>query len=228
MGRQRRRVRRHLRGKDQPNGYPVDYQRTRIVGKGTPNRNFQGIFQDKPMLEVDRTGGEYDGNVYVCWSRFTGHGQNKHPIQPLDGHRQDVLPAGPPYHAGSVGSVQGCDIAVEADGDVYVTYRTFPSAASAAPASPSTAPPTAGRASATRGSSATSPSTSPPTGARDCGDGPYVCPSEFVFHRVPLEPRVTSDQSGELPTVSTSPITPIRPGVPSRATTSYNSAGPGR
>ena len=29
------------------------------------------------MLEVDRTGGANDGNVYVCWSRFTGVGQNK-------------------------------------------------------------------------------------------------------------------------------------------------------
>jgi hypothetical protein len=48
---------------DQVNGYPVDYLRTRIVGKGTPNRNFGGIFQDKPMLEVDRTHGQYKGNV---------------------------------------------------------------------------------------------------------------------------------------------------------------------
>jgi hypothetical protein len=29
------------------------------------------------MLEVDRTGGSHDGNVYVCWTRFTGSGQNK-------------------------------------------------------------------------------------------------------------------------------------------------------
>ena len=60
-----------------PSGYPVDYERTRIVGRGTPSRNFQGVFQDKPMLEVDRTGGDHDGNVYVCWSRFTGLGQNR-------------------------------------------------------------------------------------------------------------------------------------------------------
>src|SRR5918996_4278141 len=59
-------------------GYPVDYERTLVVGRGTPSRNFQGVFQDKPMLEVDRTGGANDGNVYVCWSRFTGvAGQNK-------------------------------------------------------------------------------------------------------------------------------------------------------
>ena len=57
--------------------YPVDYLRTRIVGRGTPSEVIGGIFQDKPMLEVDRTGGPNDGNVYVCWSRFTGGGQNK-------------------------------------------------------------------------------------------------------------------------------------------------------
>jgi hypothetical protein len=52
-----------------PNGYPVDYLRTRIVGEGTPTRGLGGgIFQDKPLLEVDRTAGQYDGNVYVCWS----------------------------------------------------------------------------------------------------------------------------------------------------------------
>src|SRR5215210_5530172 len=63
---------------DQPNGYPVDYLRTRIVGEGTPTRGLGGgIFQDKPLLEVDRTGGQYDGNVYVCWSRFTGGAQNR-------------------------------------------------------------------------------------------------------------------------------------------------------
>ena len=60
-----------------PSGYPVDYLRTVIVGRGTPSSVQGGIFQDKPMLEVDRTGGPNDGNVYVCWSRFTGGGQNK-------------------------------------------------------------------------------------------------------------------------------------------------------
>jgi hypothetical protein len=35
----------------------------------------------------------------------------------------------------------------------------------------------------------------PRDGTRDCGDGPYVCASEFVFARIPLEPRSTADQS---------------------------------
>jgi len=55
-----------------PSGYPKDYQRTVIVDSGTPSEVVAGIFQDKPSLEVDRTGGSNDGNVYMCWSRFVG------------------------------------------------------------------------------------------------------------------------------------------------------------
>ena len=40
-----------------PSGFPFDYQRTVIVGQGTPSETIGGIFQDKIMLEVDRTGG---------------------------------------------------------------------------------------------------------------------------------------------------------------------------
>ena len=109
---------------DQPNGYPVDYLRTRIVGRGTPSRNFQGVFQDKPMLEVDRTGGSHDGNVYVCWSRFTGLGQNSiYFSRSTDTGRTFSAPK--KLTTPGMGSVQGCDIAVEVDGDVYVTFRTF-------------------------------------------------------------------------------------------------------
>ena len=51
---------------------PKDYLRTLIVGqKGTPAIN--GIFQDKPMLEVDRsTASPHEDNVYFCWSKFQG------------------------------------------------------------------------------------------------------------------------------------------------------------
>ncbi|HET8563908.1 MAG TPA: hypothetical protein VFM35_08570, partial [Candidatus Binatia bacterium] len=58
-------------------GYPLAYLGTTRVASGTPSANFNGRFNDKPMLEVDRTGGPHDGNVYMCWSRFVGFGQNK-------------------------------------------------------------------------------------------------------------------------------------------------------
>jgi hypothetical protein len=48
-----------------------------------------------------------------------------------------------------------------------------------------------------------------------------------VFHRVPLEPRVTSDQSGELSGVYLT-YNEIRPGSTEPSETSYSSAGPGR
>lgn len=123
--------------------------------------------------------------------------------------------------------MQGCDIAVEADGDVYVTYRTFPigSKRSAALAFNRSTDGGAsfGKARLIRNITEYFPSDS---GARDCGDGPYVCPTEFVFHRVPLEPRVTADQSGELPGVYLT-YNAIRPGSTQPSETSYNSAGPG-
>jgi len=207
--------------------YPVDYLRTRIVGEGTPTRGLGGgIFQDKPLLEVDRTGGEHDGNVYVCWSRFTGGGQNRILFsRSTDTGRTFSRPISLTT-PGQIGSVQGCDIAVEADGDVYVTYRTFPigSRRSAGLAFNRSTDGGAsfGKAQLIRNITEYFPS----DGARDCGDGPYVCPTEYVFHRVPLEPRVTSDQSGELPGVYLT-YNAIRPGSTKPSKTSFTSAGPG-
>ena len=214
-------------GTNDPAGpYPVDYLRTVVVGKGTPSRNFQGIFQDKPMLEVDRTGGSHDGNVYVCWSRFTGFGQNKvYFSRSTDGGATFSRPISI-SRENDIRSVQGCDIAVEADGDVYVTFRTFnagsPKVSDALGfARSSDGGATFGDASVIR----TITPYAPRDGTRDCGDGPTLCPADFVFHRVPLEPRATSDQSGGLPGVYVV-YNEVRSSVPS--TTSYASAEPGR
>ncbi len=211
---------------DQANGYPVDYQRTRIVGQGTPTRGLGGgIFQDKPLLEVDRTGGQHDGNVYVCWSRFTGGGQNRILFsRSTDTGRTFSRPVSLTT-PGQIGSVQGCDIAVEEDGDVYVTYRTFPvgNRSSGLAFNRSTdGGASFGKAQLIRNITEYFPS----DGARDCGDGPYVCPTGYVFHRVPLEPRVTSDQSGELPGVYLT-YNAIQPGSTEPGQTSYSSADPG-
>ena len=143
-----------------PSGYPKDYLRTVVVGQGTPG--LAGIFEDKPELEVDRTGGRFDGNVYICWSRFVGangrtqisfsrstdSGQTfSHPILLSDGK-----------------DVQGCDIAIEADGDVYVTWGTgTPRRRSTRRASRSPGQPTAARASSRPNRSRPSPGTSRPT-----------------------------------------------------------------
>src|SRR3954447_17543664 len=47
---------------------------TAIVARGSSAPNLLGKFNDKTSIEVDRTGGSCDGNVYFSWSRFTGNG----------------------------------------------------------------------------------------------------------------------------------------------------------
>ncbi|CAN5521953.1 hypothetical protein BH18ACT16_BH18ACT16_14270 [soil metagenome] len=211
---------------DGPGGYPVDYLRTRIVGKGTPTRGVGGgIFQDKPMLEVDRTRGAHDGNVYVCWSRFTGAGQNRILFSRSTDMGNTFSKPISLTTPGQVGSVQGCDIAVEADGDVYVTYRTFTTGNK--PEALGFNRSTDGGQSFSKGRIIRNITTYLPfDGTRDCGDGPFLCPSEFVFHRVPLEPRVTSDQSGELAGVYLT-YNEIRPESTRPSETTYSSAGSG-
>jgi hypothetical protein len=206
-------------------GLPYDYERTALVGRGGTPSTAGGLFTDKPMMEVDRTGGQYDGNVYVCWSRFVGAaGRTKIFFsRSTDGGRtfaQEI--------ALSDGrDVQGCDIAVEADGDVYVIWgtRDTPSAIDRE-----------GVGIARSGNGGRTFSDDRQVGsfrryfpfdtARDCGDGTAACPSRFVFARLPLEPRVTSDQSGELAGVYVT-YNAIDPSTLTESSTSYDSAGAG-
>jgi hypothetical protein len=180
---------------------PWDYERTRVVGVGTPSRNFFGIFQDKPMLEVDRTDNEEtEGNVYVCWSRFTGFGQNKIFFSRSTDSGDTFSRPISISRTSEIMSVQGCDITVEADGDVYVTFRTF--AGGVQPTGLAFARSDDGGVSFSRARLIREITPyNPFDGTRDCGDGPFECPSEFVFARIPLEPRVTSDPTGDLPGV---------------------------
>jgi len=213
-------------------GFPVDYLRTVVVGQGTPSAVQGGIFQDKPIVEVDRTGGPNDGNVYVCWSRFTGvGGQNKvYFSRSTDTGATFSRPIAV-SRSEDIKSVQGCDIAIEADGDVYVTFRTS--------ASNQNQRQGLGFVRSTDGGVSFSRSRVvteitpyfPVDGTRDCGDGPFHCPADLVFHRVPLEPRSTADQTGELEGVwltynAIDPAT-VEPSDPDEAG-SYSSAGAGQ
>jgi len=204
-----------------PSGYPKDYLRTVVVGQGTPALN--GIFSDKPSLEVDRTGGRFDGNVYICWSRFVGfNGRTKILFSRSTDSGQTFSN---PVQLSYGKDVQGCDIAIEADGDVYVTWgtRNTPSAIDAEGLA---------IARSVNGGASFQPAHQiatftryfPSDGARDCGDGALICPSEFVFFRVPLEPRVTADQSGALPGIYAT-YNAVDPATVVPSTTSYSSAG---
>jgi len=202
-------------------GYPKDYLRTVVVGTGTPALN--GIFEDKPELEVDRTGGRFDGNVYTCWSRFVGfNGRTKISFsRSTDSGRTFSRPIELSYGK----DVQGCDIAIEHDGDVYVAWgtRNTPSAVDAQGLA--TARSTDGGASfAPAHQIATFTRYFPSDGDRNCGDGALACPSRFVFFRVPLEPRITADPSGLLPGVYAT-YNAVDPATAVPSTTSYSSAG---
>jgi hypothetical protein len=204
---------------------PWDYARTRIVGTGTPSRNFQGVFQDKPMLEVDRTGNpDTDGNVYVCWSRFTGFGQNKIYFSRSTDSGETFSTPMQIHRTNEFISVQGCDIAVEADGDVYLTFRTF-TANPQRPEGLAFARSEDGGLSFSRARLIQTITTYFPfDGTRDCGDGLFECPSEFVFARIPLEPRVTSDQTGDLPGVHLV-YNAVDPTTITHSDSTYTSAG---
>jgi hypothetical protein len=209
-------------------GYPVDYERTRVVGRGTPSRNFFGIFQDKPMLEVDRTGGDHDGNVYVCWSRFTGFGQNRIQFSRSTDSGETFSRPISITNPGLVASVQGCDIAVEGDGDVYLTFRTFGDSSSHRANGLGFARSTDGGASfSTAELIRTITPYAPADPTRDCGDGPFECPTGFVFHRVPLEPRSTADQNSTDDGVFLT-YNAINPDSVEPSDSSYSSAGGGQ
>jgi hypothetical protein len=109
-------------------GNPLDYIGTTRVATGPAAANFFGIFNDKNMIEVDRTGGPNDGNVYVCWTKFVGAAPSTTILfsRSTDGGVTFSRPIG----ISGKTSGQGCDIAVEADGDVDVLWRDFAGSAS--------------------------------------------------------------------------------------------------
>ena len=216
-------------GADSFAGLPVNYERTRVVGRGTPSRNFFGIFQDKPMLEVDRTGGPNDGNVYVCWSRFTGLGVNSKIFfsRSTDHGNHFSAPIQLSVH-GTSGFVQGCDIAIEGDGDVYVTFRTFDDSSRVGRNSLFFTRSTNGGLSfPTARKVVDFTFYNPFDTSRDCGDGAELCPSEFVFARIPLEPRSTADQSSASDGVWLT-YNAVDPSTIEPSDTSYSSAGGGQ
>jgi hypothetical protein len=203
--------------------YPLDYLGTTRVGKGPAAANFLGIFNDKEMIEVDRSPtSPFEGNLYECWTKFPGNGT---PTIRFRASWNEGLTFKPPVNLTEGGAGQGCDIAVEADGDIYVIWRDFELSSSRKNFGVSFARSTDGGLTFSKHRKIRNlVGYNPFDTARDCGDGPFACPSGFVFHRYPLEPRITSDPTGQLPGVyaifnAVDPTTM----VPSEST--YTSAG---
>src|SRR5215470_8763783 len=113
-----------------------EFKRSIDVATGSAAPNLLGKFHDKTSIEVDRTGGQCDGNVYFAWARFTGGGSNGfnssiYFVRSTD-HGQTF--SSPMKLSQTVHDIQFPDISVTGDGHVYVTYRQFADVRSNQPA----------------------------------------------------------------------------------------------
>jgi hypothetical protein len=204
--------------------YPLDYVDTTQVGKGPAAANFLGIFNDKNMIETDQApDSPFEGNVYMCWTKFPANGT---PTIRFRASSDDGQTFSPPVNLTEGGAGQGCDVTVEADGDVYVIWRDFEFSSSHKNFGVSFARSTDGgltfsKQRKIRNLDAYNPFDG---GERDCGSLTSACPSGFAFHRVPLEPRITSDPTGELPGVFAI-YNAVDPATEKPTDTTYTSAG---
>lgn len=183
----------------------MDYLRTVIVGQGTPSAFFFGRFNDKPSLRVDDwEGSPHAGNVYVTWTLFPGAGRDQ--ILFSRSTDQGVSFSKPTKISERIANAQGSDIAVAPNGTIYVVWREFADVSQGVDNAIVFVKSTDG------GESFSSPrritqivpfdrsDVNAATGnpARDCGDGPFLCVSEFVFHRVATLPQAVVDGDGNL------------------------------
>lgn len=81
--------------------------------------NVQGVFEDKELIACDRTGGAYDGNVYVSWTRFFS--TQIYNVYSTDGGAS----FSEPLRVSDQGGVQWPVPAVGADGTLYVAWCQF-------------------------------------------------------------------------------------------------------
>lgn len=183
----------------------MNYIRTVILGKGTPSAFFFGRFNDKPSLKVDDwSGSSFQDNVYVSWTLFPGAGSDQILFSRSTDNGETF--SKPIKISMGVANAQGSDIAVAPNGDVYVVWRVFAHPAAKVSNAIAFVKSTDG------GQTFSNPKTiaSVPVpydrsdrytsggGARDCGDGPFVCVSNFVFHRVASLPQAVVDNPGNI------------------------------
>ena len=181
-----------------------EFVRSIDVAQGSAAPNLLGVFHDKTAIEVDRTGGGCDGNVYFAWARFTGGGpsgfnSSVYFVRSTDHGRTFSAPM---KLSQTVHDIQFPDIAVTGDGHVYVTYRQF-----ADVRSNSTVDAIVYNASTDCGASFSAPrvvqSFEPydPTDISvggglvgSCGDSASECVSGYTFMRGGTQVRSTADQ----------------------------------
>jgi hypothetical protein len=228
------------------------YVRTELVSKGSSAPDLLGKFHDKTAIEVDRTGGPGDGNVYFADSRFTGnggvgiffarstnHGASWSQLQKV---------------SASIHDVQFADIAVTGNGHVYVTFRQFadgqqpdavvyvkstdfgrtfskpqtvttfiPADAQDVASPEEPAHPTSGPDDRESEEEGDAQSST----ARDCGDFEAACASGFTFFRRDTQVRATADQHASNDNVFLV-YDATKPGTVQNSTSTYSSAGAGK
>lgn len=78
--------------------------------------------EDKPWIAVDNSGGQFDGSVYACWSRFVGGSRRNQGVELIVSSSRD----GRTFQEERVSSGDdfplGCFVTVGPDGDVYVAW----------------------------------------------------------------------------------------------------------
>jgi hypothetical protein len=181
-----------------------EFVRSLDVAQGSAAPNLLGKFHDKTAIEVDRTGGSCDGNVYFAWARFTGNTPNGfnssiYFVRSTDHGRTFSSPM---KLSQTVHDIQFPDIAVTGDGHVYVTYRQF-----ADVRSHSAVDAIAYNASTDCGASFSPPNVIQPFEPYDptdlydsgdlallCGDFAVHCQSGYTFMRGGTQVRSTADQ----------------------------------
>jgi hypothetical protein len=103
------------------------FVRSLDVATGSAAPNLLGKFHDKTAIEVDRTGGACDGNVYFAWARFTGGGPSgfNSSVYFVRSTNHGQTFSSPLKLSQTVHDIQFPDISVTGNGHVYVTYREF-------------------------------------------------------------------------------------------------------
>jgi hypothetical protein len=169
-----------------------------IVAKGSSAPYLLGVFNDKTSIEADRTSSACSGNVYFAWSRFAGNGGEAIYVSRSTDHGATF--STPMKLTESIHSVQFPDIAITANGAVYITFRQFgegrqPDALDVVKSSDcgrSFSKPAIITTFTAMGLADVAVDGS---SARDCGDGSLACQSGFTFFRADTGPRSTADQA---------------------------------
>jgi len=218
------------------NGPTVDdgkkFVRSLDVARGSAAPNLLGKFHDKTAIEVDRTGGSCDGNVYFAWARFTGGSSNGvnssvYFVRSTD-HGQTF--SSPLKLSQTVHDIQFPDISVTGDGHVYVTYREFADVHSHQPVDAIVY-----NASTDCGATFSAPhevTTFEPYDPTDisggsvvgeCGDTDSACDSGYTFMRGGTQVRATADQGDQAHDYVYVVYDPSIPGTEVASGTTYGS-----